>query len=157
MLDLVAEAAGGDVLILDLEGRAVAVLRAHAHGVGTGDNAPASGQAQAALQAGLLALSLDDLGVHELDDLALAVLHDAHAAQDADLRRGKPDAAGLLQRFTHIVQQQVQTLIELRHRVADLLQARVTFFSDLTNGHSSSSYCIALQSAKMSRPRFSLC
>ena len=77
------------------------------------------------------------------------------AVRAADLLRGKPDAAGLLRRFTHIVQQQVQTLIEFRHRVADLLQARVTFFSDLTNGHSSSSYCIALQSAKMSRPRFS--
>jgi len=74
--------------------RAGAVLRAHAHGVGTGDDAPVAGQAQAALQAGLLALSLDDLGVHELDDLALAVLHDAHAAQDADLRRGQPDGVG---------------------------------------------------------------
>ena len=135
MLDLMAEAAGGQVLVLDLEERAVAILRAHAHLVRARDDPVAPGDTQAALQPRLLALGGDDLRIDEFNDLALAVHDDANAAQYADLRRGKTDAAGFLQRFRHVVQQRVQPRVELRHVPADLFEQRVAALYDFSDCH----------------------
>ena len=63
MLDLVAEAARGQLFVLNFKLRAVTVLRAHAHDHRARDDAVLARHAQAALEARLLALGLDDLGV----------------------------------------------------------------------------------------------
>ena len=81
---------------------------------------------------------LQHLGVDRLDHL-LRVLVDVEehddAAQDADLRRGKADAAGLFQCFRHVVEQFVESVVEFRHRAADLGKAGVAHFMDLANSH----------------------
>ena len=68
-------------------------------------------------------------------DSALLILHDADAAQDADLRGGEADATGLLQRVRHVVEQLMQPVVEFRHRAADLCKAGVAHFVDLANSH----------------------
>ena len=135
MLDLVAEAARGQLFVLNFKLRAVTVLRAHAHDHRARDDAVLARYAQAALKARLLALGLDDLWVDELDDLALLILHDADAAQDADLRGGEADATGLLQCVRHVVEQLMQPVVEFRHGAADLCKAGVAHFVDLANSH----------------------
>ena len=100
------------------------------------DDAVLARNAQAAFKARLLALSLDDLGVDELDDLALRVLHDADAAQDTHLRGGETHAAGLGQRVSHVVEQLMEAGVEFGHRAADFRQAGIAFFSNGTDSHS---------------------
>ena len=80
------------------------------------------GNAETALQTGLLTLSADDLRIHQLDELILLVQHHAHPAQHTYLRCGQPHAAGIGQRVRQIVQQRVQTSVEVRHRTAYLGQ-----------------------------------
>ena len=123
MLDLVAETAGGQTLVLHLKPVAVAILSADADDLRPRDLAVFPGNTEAALQAGLLTLSTDDLRIHQLDELILLVQHHAHAAQHAYLRGGQAHAAGVLQRVSQIIQQHVQAVIELRHRTAHLGQA----------------------------------
>ena len=132
MLDLVAEAAGGQPLVLRLEPVAVTVLGADADDVGPRHLAVFPGDAEAALQAGLLPLGVDDLRVNELDELVVLVQHHAHTAQHAHLGRGQAHAAGVLQRVRHVVQQRVEAAVEVGHGAADLGQAVLALQSYLS-------------------------
>ena len=133
MLDLMAESPCREALSLRLEPFAVPVLCPHPHPVGPGDNAPLAGQAQAALQTGLLAALGDDLRVDQLQILlALLVQHQAHPAQDAHLRGCQTGAVGVRQRFGHIVQQVMQPPVKLFHRAADLRQTLIALFHNLS-------------------------
>ena len=84
-------------------------------------SSPNARNGQAALYDALRAALLDDLGVDQLDHL-LRVLVDVEehddAAQDADLRGGKADAARVFQRLAHIVDQYMQAVVELFDRTA---------------------------------------
>ena len=123
MLDLVAEAAGSQSLILHLKPVTVPILRPDADDLRAGDLAVFPGNAEAALQTGLLTLGADDLRIHQLDKLLLLVQHYADTAQHADLRGSQTHAAGFRQRVRQIVQQRMQTAVKIRHRTAHLGQA----------------------------------
>ena len=136
MFDLVAEGSGRQSLALCLKPVAVAVLGADPHYVGPSDDAPLSGDAQAALQARLLAAPGDDLGVDELNVFpAVLVQYQADPAQHAHLGCRQTSAVGIRQGLRHIVQQDVQVGVELRHGTADLIQAVFAHFHDLTQCH----------------------
>ena len=123
VLDLVAEAAGGQALVLRLKPVAVPVLGTDTDDIGPRHLAVFPGDTEAALQAGLLALGVDDLRVDQLDELVILVQHHAHTAQHTHLGRGQAHAAGLLQRVRHVIQQRAETAVEVGHRAADLGQA----------------------------------
>ena len=135
MLDLMAEATGGQLLVLYLEKIAVPILRPDTHRIGAGDDAELAGDAEAALQTCLLPLGGDDLRVHQFNDILVLVHHHAHTAQHAHLRGGQTHAAGIQQCLLHVVDQRVQALIELRHRAAHLGQALVALQYDLSQSH----------------------
>ena len=133
MLDLMAEGPGRQALGLRLEPVAVPVLRPDPHPVGPGDNAPLAGDAEAALQPGLLAALGDDLRVDELQIfLRFLVQHQTDPAQDPHLGCRQSRAVGVCQRLRHIVQQVMQPPVKFCHRAADLCQTLVALFYDLS-------------------------
>ena len=142
-----AECTRRQTVPLDLKPFAVAILRAHLHIVRARNDAVLIRHAQAALSTDLLAGRFDDDGVDELDHILVLFIRDVRfqhndgAAQHADLRRGEADAVGLRQRLAHIVEQRVQTGIEILDLVAVLTQLGVTIFQD-----HSCSHCIPLLS-----------
>ena len=85
MLDLMAEAAGGDAFPLIFHWVSVAVLGLDLYLHGALDDAVHTGQAQASLKALLLPLLLYDLGVHQFQIGLVLVHHHAHTAENADL------------------------------------------------------------------------
>ena len=139
MLYLVAEAPCGEIRVLHFKEIAVAILRAHPHHLRPGDDAVLPRDAQAALQPRLLSFGVDDLGIDQLNDLVVLVLHHADTAQNAHLRRRQTHAAGIQQRFLHVVQQRVQTAVKIRNRAANLRQAFVPLQNDLSQCHDTSS------------------
>ena len=155
MLDLVAEAAGGQALVLHLKIVAVAVLCPHPDNIGTGHDAVFTRHAQTALQPGLFALGGDDLRVDELNDLVVLVHHHAHPAQHAHLGRRQAHAAAVHQRLCHVVQQRVESGIEIRHHPALLGQTLVSLYYDLPQSHVDPSQSMRLQSVKIVMFRFS--
>ena len=86
----------------------------------------------------LRAALLDDLGVDQLDHL-LRVLVDVEehddAAENADLRGGKADAARVFQRLAHIVDQYMQAVVELFDRTAVLCQLFVALGKNFAKCH----------------------
>ena len=131
MLDLVAEAAGGDALVLHLEPLAVTILRLDPHHIGARHFAVFAGNAEAAFQRRLLALGVDDLRIDQFNDLVILVQYDADSAQNAHLRSGQTHAAGFLQRLRHVVQQRVEPVVELCHGAANLGETFLTLQCDL--------------------------
>ena len=142
-----AECTRRQTVPLDLKPFAVAILRAHLHIVRARNDAVLIRHAQAALGADLLAGRFDDDGVDELDHILVLFIRDVRfqhndgAAQHADLRRGKTDTVGLRQRLAHIVEQHMQTGIEILDLMAVLAQLGVAVFYD-----HSCSHCIPLLS-----------
>ena len=126
MLDLMAEAARRQRLVLHLKKRTVAVLGTHTHHIGARHHAVLAGHAQAALQTGLLTFGGNNFGIDQFDDLVILIHHHAQTAQNTHLRRRQTHTAGINQRFGHIVKQCMQARVEICHRTADLFQAIIT-------------------------------
>ena len=84
------------LIAFDLTFVAVTVEVARLHMHRAVDDTELFGTAQAAFQHLLLALSLNDNGIDELDGAVADVDH-AHTAHDTDLRCGKTDAAGIFE------------------------------------------------------------
>ena len=105
------EGAGGEALDFVFLLFAVAVERVDGDFVGACDRAVFAFYGQAPLNPRLLSRSGFDFGI---DELVKAVLraHYADAFEHGDLRRGKPCAVCVFQRFAHIVEQSVQPLVE---------------------------------------------
>jgi len=151
MVVLVLDAAGQQVLSLQLEPVAVAVLCTHLDGSGTGHSTVVAGEGQAALVGGLLILrNSQDLGVDEVDELVLIILgdllggvggvpHHEHAAQHAHLRACQTHAVGGDHRLPHVIQQGGKAVVKVGHGAADLVQDRVALFYDIADSHSGTS------------------
>jgi hypothetical protein len=147
MVVLVLDAAGQQVLGFQLEPLAVAVLCADLDGHGAGHGAVVAREGQAALVGGLLVLRHgEDLGVDEVDELVLVVFgdllrgvggvpHHKDAAQHPHLGACETHAVGGDHRLAHIVQQGGQTVIEVGHRAADLVQDGVALFYNVADSH----------------------
>ena len=91
------------------------------------------GTLQAALQTRLLPLCGDDLRVDQLDACprpSFITTHTRRSTPTCGAARPAPLASS--QRLLHVIDQHVQTLIELRHRAAHLGQALVALFYDLS-------------------------
>ena len=120
---------------LDLKPVAVPILGADGNHVGTGDDSILARHAQTALQASLAAALVDDLRVDELEDPILAGVHHHHAAQYAHLGRRQSHAAGVQQRFHHVVQKQMEAGIKLGDRTAHLGEDAVAHGYDVSECH----------------------
>ena len=132
VLDLMAEAPGRQALVFDLEPLTVPVLGTDTHHLRPRYHAVFPGNAQAALQPGLFSLGVDDLRVHQLDQLILLVQHHAHPAQYAHLGRSQAHAAGVGQCICQVVQQRMQPAVKICNRAAHLAQARLALQRDLS-------------------------
>ena len=81
---------------------------------------------------------LDDLRVYKLDHF-LRVLVDVEqhddAAENADLRRRQTDTARVFERFAHIVDQHMQTVVELFYRTTVLAQLLVALDENFAKCH----------------------
>ena len=136
MLDLMEEAPGGEPLPLQQEPVSVPVLGADLGVVGPGHHAPLPRHAETALRPGLLAGLLQNFRIHQLQDIVLTAVNDNGPAEDAHLRRGQTGPLSLCQSIPHVIQQDVEAPVEIRHRTALLIQERVTLGNDLANSHS---------------------
>ena len=101
-----AEALRYNALAFALEPVAKTVLCANLRPGRTGHIAVNARHGQAALNNALGAFLLDDFRVYQLDHLLRLLVHiqqHDNAAQNADLRCRQTNAAGVLERFAHIV------------------------------------------------------
>ena len=147
MVDLMQKAARGQVLAFILIPVAVAVLRTDLRVFRARDQPPLAGQAQAALNAGLLFFAdLHDLRVDQLPVLALGV-DNHYAAQNADLRCGKSRAVRVVERLDHIVDQLRKPVVKFGNRAADLGKDRVSDCNNVAKCHVKSPQSYELTSA----------
>ena len=128
-----AEGPCRQALGLRLEPVTIPVLRPDPHPVGPGDDAPLAGDAETALQPGLLSALGDDLRVDQFQIFfCFLVQHQTDPAQDSHLGRRQSRAVSVCQRLRHIVQQVMQPPVKFRHRAANLCQTLVALFYDLS-------------------------
>ena len=147
MVDLMQKAARRQIFAFIFIPVSVSVLRADLGILRARHNAPLTGQAQAALDAGLLFFAdLHDLGVDQLPVLPLGVDHD-HAAQNADLRCGKSRAVRVVERLDHIVDQLRKPVVKFGNRAADLGKDRVSDCNNVAKCHVKSPQSYELTSA----------
>ncbi len=66
--------------------------------------------------------------------LSLAI-HDEHAGENADLRRGQPDARRIIHSGQHVIGQPTQIVGDVSHRRAGLFQTRVGMDQDRSQAH----------------------
>ena len=150
------KAAGREVFSFVFVPVSVPVLRADLSIFRARHNAPPTGQAQAALDAGLLLFAdLHDLGVDQLPVLPLSVDHD-HTAQNSDLRSGQSRAVCVVERFDHIVDQLRKTVVKFGNRAADLGKHRVSDRDNVAKCHKISPQSYEFTSAYALTPRFCL-
>ena len=134
VVGLVQKGAGQQLLARLFEYLSVNVLGANRDFVGTSHVLAEVGNAQASFTLGVAAFGMNDLGIDE-DQLRLGVLlerdiDNRNAAPNADLRRGQPDAMGLVHRLEHIFDELLQFLVEDRHLFRRLLENSVAVLYD---------------------------
>lgn len=133
--DLMAEAAGRQVLPFRLKPVAKPVLRPNPDTAGAGHHPPLAGDAETSLRPGLFAGLGENLRVHQLQHLVRVIHHDHCPTENADLRGCQPSPLGLCQGVLHIVQELVEPVVEIRHLTALLSQHRVSLGYDFSNRH----------------------
>jgi hypothetical protein len=124
MIQLMAEAAGGQFLTLGLVPVTETVLGTNLGIVRTLHQTVLTGNTQAALGANLLTVGLHQGGIDQFQHF-LAVVNQYNTAQNAHLRSSQTDTAGILQGLMHIVQQLVQLGIKVYDLFASLMQSRL--------------------------------
>src|SRR5437899_3269654 len=141
MVDLVAERAReqlrpfiGPLLAVGVEALDDDALRPHR-------GAPEAGHGEAALVVTLLPLTQHELGIDQLDELAL-LLADGEVDHDdaqghGDLRRGQADARGRVHRLDHVVEEPADRAVDLTDGLGGLVEHRVAVFHDGPDCHDS--------------------
>lgn len=115
----------------------MAVERSDRDVLGAHGDAPAVGNRKAALLLSLLARVSDDLGIDQLDGLALLNLDYHDAAQNADLRSRKTDTVGISHGFEHIVQKRQRPRRDRINGTADLAKRFISDFYNVQFCHNS--------------------
>ena len=155
-----AEAPGDQCLALGLKPVAVPILSANPRVIGALHQAILARHTEAALRAALLAAGFQQLRIHQFKQLGFfrAHIHHNHTPQDAHLRRGQTHAAGIQKGFFHIIQQLVELAVKSSHRLADLVQCRVSGCQNLSKSHLTSLFLYSnpFTSTKADTPRFNL-
>ena len=118
-----AEALRYNALAFALEPVAIAVLCTNLRPGRTGHIAVNARHGQAALNNALGAFLLDNFRIYQFDHFLGLLVHiqqHDNAAQDAHLRCCQTNAAGVLERLTHIVDQRMQAVVKLLYLAAVL-------------------------------------
>src|SRR5579875_284840 len=137
VVHLVLEAAGQQLVGLDVEWLAVEADATQVHLLRAHDRPGQAGDRQAALLVGPLAAGLDDLGVDDRGGPAAHVV-DEQAALHADLGRGEAHARRRVHRLDHVLDETHERAVDRSDLHRSLAQHRVAVLADWVGGHAQS-------------------